>query len=79
MFQVIKKQNRGNAEISSYSFLESEILKTLSLDKSLSLNEIVDLLKIKKNRVIYSLAKLIHFDLVSVIHQQKFEYYRLKP
>jgi predicted HTH transcriptional regulator len=79
MFQVIKKQNRGNAEISSYSFLESEILKTLSLDKPLSLNEIVDLLKIKKNRVIYSLAKLIHFDLVSVIHQQKFEYYRLKP
>lgn len=78
MFQVIKKQNRANVEMSSYSFLESEILKVLTLEKPLSLNDIVNLVKIKKNRVIYSLAKLIHFELVSVIHHQKLEYYRLK-
>jgi predicted HTH transcriptional regulator len=79
MFQVIKKQNRANTEMSSYSFLESEILKALTLEKPLSLNDIVNLVNIKKNRVIYSLAKLIHFNLVSVIHQQKQEYYSLKP
>jgi predicted HTH transcriptional regulator len=79
MFQVIKKQNRANTEISSYSFTESEILKALQQEKPLSLTEIVNRLNIKKNRVIYSLAKLIHFDLVTVIHQQKLEFYRLKP
>jgi DNA-binding transcriptional regulator GbsR (MarR family) len=79
MFQVIKKQNRANVEMSSYSFLESEILKVLTLEKPLSLNDIVNHVKIKKNRVIYSLAKLIHFGLVSVIHHQKLEFYRLKP
>ena len=79
MFQVIKKQNRANTEMSSYSFLESEILNALTLEKPLSLNDIVNLVNIKKNRVIYSLAKLIHFNLVSVIHQQKQEYYSLKP
>ena len=78
MFQVIKKQNRDNTEISSYSFLESEILKTLNQEKPLSLIEISSALKIKKNRVIYSLAKLIHFNLVGVIHQQKLEFYHLK-
>jgi predicted transcriptional regulator len=79
MFQVIKKQNRANTEISSYSFTESEILKALQQEKPLSLTEIVNRLNIAKNRVIYSLAKLIHFDLVTVIHQQKLEFYRLKP
>lgn len=78
MFQVIKKQNRNDSAISSYSFLESEILKKLSREKPLTLGELIQALNIKKNRVIYSLAKLIHFDLVEVVHRQKLEFYILK-
>ncbi len=79
MFQVLKKQNRSASELSSYSFLESEILKTLSLSHDLTLHDLMENLKIKKNRVIYSLAKLIHFDLVDVHYRQKLEYYSIKP
>jgi len=78
MFQVLKKQNRHQDELSAYSFLESEILKTLKSDDGINLNELMSLLKIKKNRVIYSLAKLIHFDLVKVEYHHKMEYFSLK-
>lgn len=77
MYQVLKKQNRNNGEISSYSFLESEILKTISAQNNLTLLDLIKMLNIKKNRVIYSLAKLIHFGLVQVNYKQKLEYYSL--
>lgn len=78
MFQVLKKQNRHQDELSAYSFLESEILHTLKFNDGINLNELMGLLKIKKNRVIYSLAKLIHFDLVKVEYHHKMEYFSLK-
>lgn len=78
MFQVLKKQNRDYNELYAYSFLESEILNTLKAEKSITLTELINSLKIKRNRVIYSLAKLIHFDIVEVNYQQKLEYYSLK-
>ena len=79
MFQVLKKRNRSHPALSSYSFLESEILKTLRNKPRLTVNDLIDILKIKKNRIIYSLAKLIHFDLIEVDYKQKLEYYTLKP
>lgn len=79
MFQVLKKQNKTTNELSSYSFLESEIMKTLRTSPSQTLNDLIDSINIKKNRVIYSLAKLIHFDLVEVNYRQKLEYYSIKP
>jgi predicted transcriptional regulator len=78
MFQVLKKQNRHQDELSAYSFLESEILNTLKIKEGINLNELLNLLKIKKNRVIYSLAKLIHFDLIKVEYHHKMEYFSLK-
>lgn len=78
MYQVLKKQNRMNDELNAYSFLESEILNTLKSDIGITLTDLIKSLKIKRNRVIYSLAKLIHFDLVKVNYQQKLEYYTLK-
>lgn len=78
MYQVLKKKGRTNDELSAYSFLESEILNTLKPDNGITLTDLIKSLKIKKNRVIYSLAKLIHFDLVKVNYQQKLEYYTLK-
>lgn len=78
MYQVLKKQNRTNDVLYAYSFLESEILNTLKSENSITLTDLIKSLNIKKNRVIYSLAKLIHFDLVEVNYQQKLEYYSLK-
>lgn len=78
MYQVIKKQSRQRDNISVYSFLESEILNTLKPEKGTTLSDLQRGLKIQKNRVIYSLAKLIHFDLVKVEYQQKMEYFLLK-
>lgn len=78
MFQVIKKQNRMNDSLSVYSFLESEILNTLKQSNSLTLSDLLKALKIQKNRVIYSLAKLIHFDLVKVDYREKMELFSLK-
>ncbi|MCC6818797.1 MAG: ATP-binding protein [Bacteroidia bacterium] len=78
MYQVLKKQSKTNDELSAYSFLESEILNTLKDEKGITLTDLIKSLKIKRNRVIYSLAKLIHFDLVKVNYQQKLEFYTLK-
>lgn len=78
MFQVLKKQNRHQDELSTYSFLESEILNTLPREKGMSLSDLVAILKIRKNRVIYSLAKLIHYDLVKVDYFHKTEFFSLK-
>jgi predicted HTH transcriptional regulator len=78
MYAVLKKQNTESSSVSTYSYLESEILKTLKTKDNLTLPDLTETLKIKKNRVIYSLAKLIHFDLVAVHHQSKLEYYSLK-
>lgn len=78
MYQVLKKQNRHQDELSAYSFLESEILNTLTPEKGITLTDLIASLKIKKNRVIYSLAKLIHFDLVKVKYEHKLEYFTLK-
>jgi predicted HTH transcriptional regulator len=78
IFQVLKKQNKTNIGISTYSFLESEILKTLKSNNNVTIQDLITNLKIKKNRIIYSLAKLIHFDLVKVNYSQKIEYFTLK-
>lgn len=79
MFQVLKKKNRMNDEVSSYSFLESEILNTISKGDGTTLTDLMKYLNVKKNRLIYSLAKLIHFGLIQVNYKQKLEYYSLKP
>jgi len=78
IYQVLKKQNKTTQGISTYSFLESEILNELKSNTNLTIHDLIDHLKIKKNRIIYSLAKLIHFDVVKVIYQQKIEYFTLK-
>ena len=78
MFQVLIKQNKGQDQLYAYSFLESEILNTLKAERSITLTDLIKSLKIKRNRVVYSLAKLIHFDIVEVNYQQKLEYYTLK-
>jgi predicted HTH transcriptional regulator len=77
IFQVLKKQNKTNPGISTYSYLESEILNELKSNTSLTVHDLIDHLKIKKNRIIYSLAKLVHFDVVKVNYQQKIEYFTL--
>ena len=77
IFQVLKKQNKTNLGISTYSYLESEILNELKSNTSLTVHDLIDHLKIKKNRIIYSLAKLVHFDIVKVNYQQKNEYFTL--
>jgi predicted HTH transcriptional regulator len=77
IFQVLKKQNKTNLGISTYSFLESEILNELKSNDSLTIHDLINHLKIKKNRIIYSLAKLIHFEVVKVNYQQKIEYFTL--
>jgi predicted HTH transcriptional regulator len=78
MYQVLKKQNRHQDELSVYSFLESEILNVLRPEEGNTLFDLQNCLKIQKNRIIYSLAKLIHFDLVKVEYQHKMEYFYLK-
>lgn len=78
MFQVLKKQNREKSHPESYSYLEAEILKTLGKEHDLTLPDLMKNLDIKRNRVVYSLAKLIHFDLVEVHYGNKMEMYALK-
>ncbi len=78
MYQVLKKQNRHQDELITYSYLESEILNTLQPEKGISLTDLLNVIKIKRNRVIYSLAKLIHFDLVKVEYDHKLEIFSLK-
>ncbi len=78
MFQVIKRKNQNTHTILKYSFLETQLLNLLKLKPAISLNELVFELKVKKHRVIHSLAKLIYFNLVDVNFDQKLESYSLK-
>jgi len=77
MFQVMKKRARAHNEISEYSKVESEILRTLQTENGNSLYDLQGCLNIKRNRIIYSLAKLIHFGLVRISYRQKMEYFYL--
>jgi predicted HTH transcriptional regulator len=77
IYQVLKKQNKTQLSISTYSFLESEILNELKSNNNLTIHDLINVLKIKKNRIIYSLAKLVHFEVVKVNYRQKIEYFTL--
>lgn len=77
IFQVLKKQNREQSALSSYSFLESQILNTLKPNNSLTVHDLMTQLNIQKNRIIFSLAKLIHFGIVKVSYNQKIECFTL--
>ena len=78
MYQVIRKQNRAHTAITQYSHLEASILQCLKTKAEWRINELSEALGIKRNRVVYSLAKLIHFELVKVVHHNQEEYYALR-
>jgi predicted HTH transcriptional regulator len=77
MYQVLRKQNRAHTEISKYSQLEAAILQCFKTKAEWRLKELSEVLGTKRNRVVYSLAKLIHFDLLKVVFHNQEEYYAL--
>lgn len=77
MFEVIRRKGHQARTLLKYSYLESQILKFLELSPNANLIELVSALKVKRQRVIHSLAKLIYFDLISVSSNNKQETYSL--
>jgi len=76
-FQVLKKQRPDHENKLNYSHIENEILNTIKSSSNSTLNDLVKSLNVNRNRIVYSLTKLICFGVIKIEHNQQNESYSL--